>query len=71
MTSGAFEVFELTPDGTYARVLAATEGLVAAVPGCEGLVLDLDALWSELATVPPGPDWRSHADEAHLALARR
>lgn len=53
---GSFEVFELTANGTYARVLAATEGTVEAVPGCEGLVLDLDALWSELSAVPPGPE---------------
>jgi Uma2 family endonuclease len=45
---GSFEVFELTERGTYARVAAATEGTVTEIPGCEGLVLDLDALWSEL-----------------------
>lgn len=45
---GSFEVFELTDRGTYARVLAVTEGRVDDIPGCQGLVLDLDALWSEL-----------------------
>jgi Uma2 family endonuclease len=45
---GSFEVFELTERGTYARVLAATEGVVGDIPGCEGLSLDLDAMWSEL-----------------------
>lgn len=50
---GSFEVFELTESGTYARVVAATEGSVPHVPGCEGLVLDLDALWSELERVAP------------------
>lgn len=45
---GSFEVFELTDRGAYARVLAATEGVVAAIPGCSGLTLDLDSLWAEL-----------------------
>lgn len=45
---GSFEVFELTDRGMYARVLAATEGRVDDIPGCRGLVLDLDALWAEL-----------------------
>jgi Uma2 family endonuclease len=49
---GSFEIFELTPNATYARVLAATEGIAGAVPGCDGLSLDLDALWSELASFP-------------------
>jgi Uma2 family endonuclease len=45
---GSFEIFELTDRGSYARVLAATEGVVKDIPGCEGLVLNLDELWSEL-----------------------
>ncbi len=50
---GSFEVFELDASGRYARALAATEGRVAAVPGCDGLALDLDALWAELARLSP------------------
>lgn len=42
------EIFERAPDGRYARALARVEGCVAQVPGCEGLVLDVDALWAEL-----------------------
>lgn len=42
-----FEVWELR-EGAYARVGAATRGPVGDIPGCEGLVLDLDALWSEI-----------------------
>ncbi len=41
------EVLELDEKGRYAHALDATGG-AAAVPGCEGLVLDLDALWSEV-----------------------
>ena len=50
---GSFEVFELEAAGRYARALAATEGCIDAVPGCEGLILDLDALWAELARLSP------------------
>lgn len=46
---GSFEIFELTERGTYARVVAATEGAIRDVPGCEGLVLDVDELWAEIA----------------------
>jgi Uma2 family endonuclease len=41
------EVLALGPDGHYAHALDAAKGTVE-VPGCEGLRLDLDALWSEL-----------------------
>jgi Uma2 family endonuclease len=49
---GSFEVFELGEGQRYARVLAATEGTVP-VPGCDGLVINLDALWSELDRLGP------------------
>jgi Uma2 family endonuclease len=50
---GSFEVFELDGSGRYVRAAAATEGRIETVPGCEGLVLDLDALWAELARLSP------------------
>lgn len=53
---GSLEVFELDASGRYARALAATEGRIESVPGCEGLVLDLDALWAELARLAPEGD---------------
>jgi Uma2 family endonuclease len=42
------EIFELGPDGRYAWTQGAAEGRLDAVPGCEGLVLDLGDLWTEL-----------------------
>jgi Uma2 family endonuclease len=50
----SLEIFELT-DGRYARAARATEGRMESVPGCEGLTLDLDDLWSELSRLGP-PD---------------
>jgi Uma2 family endonuclease len=46
---GSFEVFELTPNARYERAFVATEGVAAAIPGCDGLALDLDELSTELA----------------------
>jgi Uma2 family endonuclease len=40
-------IFRLGDDGHYVNALAAAEGTVE-VPGCEGLQLDLDALWREV-----------------------
>jgi Uma2 family endonuclease len=41
------EVLELDERGGYRIALSAADGRVP-VPGCEGLVLDLDALWAEI-----------------------
>jgi Uma2 family endonuclease len=53
---GSLEIFELDASGRYARALAATQGRADAVPGCEGLTLDLDVLWAELARLSPDGD---------------
>jgi Uma2 family endonuclease len=45
---GTFEIFERTPAG-YTQVVAVTGGRIDPVPGCSGLSIDVDALWSELA----------------------
>ncbi len=47
------EILERGPDGDYVHKLDATDGRVDAVPGCPGLVLDLDALSGELDRLAP------------------
>ncbi len=42
------EIYELEEGGLYRRALGASAGRVETVPGCEGLTLDLDELWTEL-----------------------
>jgi Uma2 family endonuclease len=44
----SIEVLELGADGRYVHALGVATGKVERAPGCEGLVLDLDALWAEL-----------------------
>ena len=44
----SFEVWELGSDGRYVRAATGIAGKVDSVPGCDGLVLDLDALWAEI-----------------------
>ena len=44
----SLEIFELT-GGRYARAARATEGRLEAVPGCPGLHLDLDEIWTRIA----------------------
>ena len=45
------EVRELHDDGRPVILLAVAEGS-HAIPGCEGLVVDLDALWAEVDRLP-------------------
>ncbi|MGZ8710779.1 MAG: Uma2 family endonuclease [Thermoanaerobaculia bacterium] len=51
----SLEVFELT-GGRYARATRATEGRMEMVPGCPGLVIDLDELWAELSRLGPAEE---------------
>ena len=46
------EIYELQAGGGYLKVLAASTGTIA-VPGCQDLVLDLDALWAHVARLAP------------------
>jgi Uma2 family endonuclease len=43
-----FEILELGTDGRYAHAVSAVDGKIDPVPGCEGLVVDVDALWAKL-----------------------
>ncbi len=42
------EVSSLNADRQYVHVVGASGGVVADVPGCAGLAIDLDALWAEV-----------------------
>jgi Uma2 family endonuclease len=51
----SLEIFELAADGRYARALGAADGVVEDVPGCAGMEIDLDALWTRVdALETPG-----------------
>jgi Uma2 family endonuclease len=53
----SFQIFALAEGGHYLHVLGVTGGVVEAVPGCEGLRLELDALWGEIDRLGPAePD---------------
>jgi Uma2 family endonuclease len=45
---GSFEIFERTSAGNYQKLAGVVAGRIDPVPGCPGLVLDVDALWAEL-----------------------
>ena len=49
----SLEILELGPEGRYTHAFSAVGGIQREVPGCPGLVLDLDALWSEVARLGP------------------
>lgn len=50
---GTFEILELTDNGEYRFAVTATAGVIENVPGCEGLRIDVDALWADLARLGP------------------
>lgn len=52
-----FEILALGPDDRYAQALSAAAGTLTTIPACEGLTIDLDALWAEVDRLgPPVPD---------------
>jgi Uma2 family endonuclease len=44
----SLEILQLDPQGRYLHVLGASTGVLETIPGCEGLTLDLDALWAAI-----------------------
>ena len=42
----SLEILQLDSQGRYVHVLGASSGTLEKIPGCEGLTLDLDALWA-------------------------
>jgi len=44
----SLEILQLDPQGRYLHVLGASTGTLRSIPGCEGLTLDLDALWAAI-----------------------
>lgn len=57
----SLEILELGSDGRYAHALGASAGVVEKVPGCEGLTLDLDALWTAIDRLERQPETNSEA----------
>jgi Uma2 family endonuclease len=48
----SLEIYALNERSRYERALGASSGRIIEVPGCVGLVLDLDALWARIDTLP-------------------
>ncbi|HBL27427.1 MAG TPA: Uma2 family endonuclease [Acidobacteria bacterium] len=44
----SLEILELDAQGRYLHVLGAGSGKLEAIPGCDGLTLDLDELWAAI-----------------------
>jgi Uma2 family endonuclease len=44
----SLEILQLDSQGRYVHVLGASTGKLEQIPGCEGLTLDLDALWAAI-----------------------
>ena len=44
----SLEILELDAQGRYLHVLGASTGTLLSIPGCDGLTLDLDAIWAAI-----------------------
>ena len=49
-----FQIHELDAQGRYVHVVDATDGQIERVPGCDGLRMDLAALWQEVDQLGEG-----------------
>lgn len=58
----SLEILELGADRRYVHALDMTDGVIEDVPGCNGLRLDLDALWAEVDRLGPEEDPSSKND---------
>jgi len=47
------EVYELGDNRRYQHALGASEGAVESIPGCDGLTVDLSAMWAEADKLGP------------------
>jgi Uma2 family endonuclease len=45
------DIYEQGVDGSYTRCVEAGSGSLQDVPGCPGLTLDLDAMWSKIGAL--------------------
>lgn len=45
------EIYEQDADGNYVQRVQAASGSLQDVPGCPGLMLDVDAMWSKIGTL--------------------
>jgi Uma2 family endonuclease len=50
------EILELGSDGRYAHAASATDERLDVVPGCDGLVLDVPALWAKIDRLVRGKE---------------
>jgi Uma2 family endonuclease len=50
----SFQILELDAQARYVHVVDATEGTIDPVPGCDGLAIDLAALWREIDALADG-----------------
>jgi Uma2 family endonuclease len=50
------EIHRLGDEGVYVEALAVASGIQRDVPGCPGLLLDLDELRADIARLPRGED---------------